>query len=165
MFHTLFIALCGRQTESDGPIQEENAPDDDRERAPGQSVDLRLQLGADDREASERAVDQVLAQLVVVTQDIAKDGREQHQKGEDGEQAVIGNQRCLATGLVVPELLAGPRRETRAHRVVAGTCPPRRTTASARPGRRLDCGAGGFVEVLSLGVSRRLFREGHDVPR
>ena len=44
-------------------------------------------------------------QLLVVVQDVAEDGREQHQEREQGEEAVVRDQGCLAAGLVVPELL------------------------------------------------------------
>ena len=72
---------------------------------PVRAVDLRLQLRADDREAPESAVDEVLVQLVVVVQDIAEDCREKHQQREYGEEPVVRDERRLAARLVVAELL------------------------------------------------------------
>ena len=95
----------GRQSETDRPVEEEQTPDDNGDDAPGQRMDLRLQLVTDDGKGPEGAVDQVLAKPVVVVKDVAEDRREQHQEREEGEEAVVGEEGGLAACLVVPELL------------------------------------------------------------
>ena len=73
---------------------------------------MRLQLGTDDREAPESAVDELLVQVVVVVQDITENSGEQHQEREQGKEAVVRDERCLAPGLVVAELLQDRERKS-----------------------------------------------------
>ena len=97
-------ALC-REPKAHGAIQQEEAAGGDRPRASGQAVNLRVQLRTDDREATQRAVDEVLAQLLVAVHHVAKDGREQHQEWKEREEAVVRDERRLAARLIVAEFL------------------------------------------------------------
>jgi hypothetical protein len=66
---------------------------------------VRGQLRANDREGSEGTIDEVLLQLLVVLQRVAKDCREQKQKWKQREEAVVGDERRLTPRLIIAELL------------------------------------------------------------
>ena len=73
---------------------------------------MRLQLRTDDRKVSEGTVDEILPQLLVVTQGVAEDGREQEQQRKECKKAVVSDERRFATCLIVAELLRHGERES-----------------------------------------------------
>src|SRR5205085_7562048 len=69
------------------------------------------QLLADDGQAREHRVQDLALEVGVAPQDEAEDGGEDQQQGEQGEEAVVGNEGREVAGLVVPELLGHPDRK------------------------------------------------------
>ena len=121
---------------------------------------MRLQLRTDDRETPESAVDELLSQLVVVVQDVAEYGREEHQQWEQGEEAVVRDERCLAACLVVAELLQHcerkPERTVSLLELVRAADEPL-DSAGSTPRAHLCAG----VAALFLRTGRRRFGNSH----
>jgi len=64
-------------------------------------MDRAAQAGSDDRELSERRVDEAVAQVGVPGEHEAEDGQEEQEEGEDREEPVVGDQRREVAALVV----------------------------------------------------------------
>ena len=79
-------------------------PDHERSRAPGQRLDLVLELRTDDRDAGERRVQHVLLERRVVLENEAEYGHQHQQQREQREEGVVGDERREIGGAVVEEL-------------------------------------------------------------
>ncbi len=79
--------------------------DDQRPHVPLDRTDVAPELVADHRELTERSVDQVLLEVGPVGQDEAEDRHEGQEEREEGQEAVVGDERRQRAGVVVAELL------------------------------------------------------------
>ena len=95
MFHTLFIALWVARPRPMAPYRRRMLPTTTARALPVRPWTWDCSWEPMIGKTSERAVDQVLVQLLVVAQDVAEDGREQHQEREEGEKAVVGDNAAL----------------------------------------------------------------------
>ena len=62
---------------------------------------MQLELVAQDRELPEGAVEDFLLQVGIALQHEAEHGDEHQQQGEEGDEAVVGDQRRELAGLIV----------------------------------------------------------------
>ena len=108
--------IDGRLSETLRAVNRAKRANDDREHAALQRVRVALQLRADDREVAERTREKSMLDGGMAAQHETQHRRHQQQEGEEREQAVVGDQHCLATGLIVAVFLHDRDRD-RQHRV------------------------------------------------
>lgn len=105
-------------------------------------------------EIPERRVDQPLVQLGIARQREAENGGQQQQQGEEGEQAVVGDQCRLAARLVVAELLQYRPRKANRDMVLLEPVGPANLPLEPATGRTLR-GWSGHHDLLALYLARK----------